>query len=358
MKVAVLGSGNGGVATAADWALAGHDVTLFDFESFDTQIEAISKNGGIQVAGELSGFAPICYAGHSIKDAIEDAALILAVGPAYSTIPFAEAVKPHIKKGQDVIVCPGSCGGAFLFKKALGIPFEDDSIVVAETSTLPYACRNLEPGHVHIYNKLKGGLYISSLPSNQVDRLHEIFCEVYDITEKSKNVFHTILQNGNPVIHPAVTLLNAGRIENTDGDFFFYEDGVMPGVGRLMKAVDDERIQIGKALDVDILPDPDLGIHQGYMTSNDYETGYSTAPGFKGIKAQSKLDHRYLNEDVGYGLVFMTKLADKLDVDTPIMDSIIKIASAVMNRDYQIENKRSLESLGLEHYSINDLRKL
>ncbi len=62
--------------------------------------------------------------------------------------------------------------------------------------------------------------------------------------------------------------------------FYFYEDGVMPGVGRLMKAVDDERIAIGKALGVKIIPDPELGIEQGYMTSSDYETGYSSAPGF------------------------------------------------------------------------------
>ena len=358
MRVAILGSGNGGVATAADWALAGHEVRIFDFETFSKQLDAISQNGGIHAKGDILGFAPIHYAGHSIQKVIDGAELILAVGPAYSTIPFAEAAKPYIKEGQDVIVCPGSCGGAFLFKTALGLAFEDPTIAVSETSTLPYACRITEPGHVHVYLKLKGGLYISSLPSTEVDRVHKAFSRIYNITQKAKSVFQTILQNGNPVIHPAVTLLNAGRIESTHGDFYFYEDGVMPGVGRLMKAVDDERIQIGKVLGVDILPDPNLGINQGYMTNNDYETGYSTAPGFKGIKAQSQLDHRYLNEDVGYGLVFMTALADKLNIDTPVMNSVIRIASTVMERDYKSESKRSLKTLGLEHYSIDELKQL
>jgi hypothetical protein len=39
------------------------------------------------------------------------------------------------------------------------------------------------------------------------------------------SVFQTTLQNGNPVIHPAVTLTNAALIERTAGDFRFYEDG-------------------------------------------------------------------------------------------------------------------------------------
>lgn len=358
MIVTILGSGNGGVAAAADWSLAGHEVRIFDFENFGVQLEAISEKGGINATGDIEGFAPIKYAGHSIEKAIDGAELIIVVGPAYSTEPFAEMVKPYIKGGQDVIVCPGSCGGAFLFKKTLGLDFNDPSIVVAETSTLPYACRVLEPGHVHVYLKLKDGLFISTLPSTEIDRLHDVFYQVYECTNKAGNIFQTMLQNGNPVIHPAVTLLNAGRIESTNGDFFFYEDGVMPGVGRLMKAVDDERIMIGKALGVDILPDPDLGINQGYMTSNDYETGYSNAPGFKGIKAQSQLDHRYLNEDVGYGLVFMAELADKLGIETPVMDAVINIASTVMQRDYKAEKMRSLETLCLENYSVEELKSL
>lgn len=358
MKITILGAGNGGVAAAADWSISGHEVSLFDFEGFGNQIEIIKKNGGIYAEGDIDGFAPIKYAGHSIEEAIIDAELIMAIGPAYSTVPFAEAMKPFIKPGQDVIVCPGSCGGAFLFKKALGLDFDDSSIIVAETSTLPYACRITEPGHVHVYLKLKGGFYISTLPSSEIDRVHEVFCQVYDFTEKAKNVFQTILQNGNPVIHPVVTLLNAGRIESTKGNFFFYEDGVMPSVGRLMKAVDEERVNIGNALGVEVLSDPDLGINQGYMTSNDYETGYSSAPGFKGIKAQSQLDHRYLNEDVGYGLVFMTELADKLNIATPVMDAVICIASSVMERDYRTERKRSLKTLGLDQYSIDKLKSL
>jgi opine dehydrogenase len=347
MKIAILGSGNGGCAMSADWSLAGHEVRLFDFKEFPSQIEAIARKGGIDTEGELTGFAPVLYAGHDIRRAVEGAELIVAVGPAYSTEPLARELKPHLAKGQTVVVSPGSTGGGLLFKRTLGFKPEDPSVTVAETSTLPYACRLLGPGKVHIYLKLKGGLYLSALPSKAAEGVRERFASIYKCIQLGENYFQTMLQNANPVIHPAVTLLNAGRIENTNGNFLFYEEGVMPGVGRLMAAVDRERIAIGKALGVTVLPDTVIGIKQGYMTSDSYETGYSTAPGFKGIKAQSKLDHRYLNEDVGYGLVLLHEMGEALGVGTPHIDAIITLASTVTGRDYRSEAKRTLRILGL-----------
>ncbi len=50
--------------------------------------------------------------------------------------------------------------------------------------------------------------------------------DVYPHMAAANNVLQTSLQNGNPVIHPAIALLNAALIERTGGDFFFYEDGV------------------------------------------------------------------------------------------------------------------------------------
>jgi len=83
------------------------------------------------------------------------------------------------------------------------------------------------------------------------------------------------------------------------------------------------------------------------MTENSYEDGYRTAPGFLGIKAQSSLDHRYLNEDVGYGLVFLATLGRQLGVATPIMDSVIALTSRLMKRDYRAEAARTPASLGI-----------
>lgn len=347
MKIAILGAGNGGCAAAADWSLAGFKVSLFDFEGFPETIRAVKEQGGIHSEGDVAGFATIDYAGHEIDRALDKADVIMMVGPAFSTVAFAEVIRPHVCAGQIIIVCPGSCGGALEVRKTLQGHIALDRLIIAETATLPYACRMMAPGHVKVYLKLVGGLYLAALPAEKTGNALEMFRLVYPGASAASNIFQAMLQNANPIIHPAVTLLNTALIERTAGDFFFYEDGVTPAVGNLIEGLDKERIAIGKALQVEILPDPTLGITQGYMLSADYRTGYSTAPGFRGIKAQSKLDHRYLNEDVGYGLVFMSELGAVLGVGTPLIDAVIDIASCVMGRDYRGERARSLESLGL-----------
>ncbi len=358
MKITVLGSGNGGSAVAFDCAASGHEVSLFDFDQFPENIHAIHSAGGISSEGELSGFQSISYAGHDIGTALRGAELIYAVGPAYSTRPFAEACKPHLKKGQVVIVCPSSCGGALEFKLGAGLGIGEADVLVAETSTLPYAVRVIAPGKLHVYLKLKGGSYLAALPAADTDFILSKINDVYPRMEAAENVLQTSLQNGNPIIHPAITLLNTGLIERTQGNFLFYEEGVTAGVGRMIKAVDEERVAIGEKLGMTILSDPELGCIQGYMTEATYDIGYIGAPGFRGIGAQKSLNHRYLHEDVGYGLVFMKQLGAQLGVDTPVMTALIGIASVVMNRDYLREAPRTLESLGLAGYSADELTKL
>ncbi len=358
MRVAVLGSGNGGCATAFDWAAHGHEVRLFDFESFPGTIRAVQNQGGISSSGELDGFAPVAYAGHEIETALEGVELIFAVGPAYSTKPFAEACRPHLRKGQMIVVCPGSCGGSIEFKNGAALELGDDDVIVAETATLPYAVRLMAPGQIQVYLKLKDAVYTAAIPARLTATVMETLAPVYPGLSAARNVLQTSLQNGNPVIHPAVTLLNTALIERTGGDFHFYEDGVTPAVGRLIEAVDRERIAIGRELAVEVVPEPELGLRQGFMADATYDHGYSAAPGFKGIRAQHQLDYRYFNEDVGYGLLFLKSLGAQVGAETPIISALIEVTSVLMDRDYQGEGLRTMDSLGLAGLSPTELSEL
>ena len=357
MNIAVLGAGAGGTTVAFDCAAHGHEVRLFDFPQFGDNVAAISKRGGIQAEGDVSGFAAVAYAGHDIDRALYGAELIYVVGPAFATEPFGEAVAGKLVPDQTVIVTPGSCGGALAFKRAAGLAVEDESIRVAETHTLHYAVRLTEPGHVHVFLKLKAGNLLAALPGSETDSILEMISDVYPSMEPARNVIQTSLQNANPVIHPAVSLCNAARIEG-EGDFLFYEEGVSDSVGRLIESVDRERIAIGKRLGIEVFSDPEMGLRQGYMLENNYGSGYREAPGFLGITAQPRLDHRYINEDVGYGLVFMSRLGRQVGVATPTIDSIIRLASVLMNRDYAGEALRTPESLGIGGLSAEQISRL
>jgi opine dehydrogenase len=358
MDVTVVGSGNGGLATAFDFAVHGHTVRLFDTPEFPEQVAEVAAAGGIHATGELEGFADISYSGHDVTPALDGVELVVIVGPAYGTENQARVMAPHLVPGQAVLVCPASCAGAITFKRAAGLALDDETITVGETSTLPYAVRIVAPGRINVFHKLDAGVFVAGLPRSGTDRLLSMVTDVYPGTEAAESVFQTTLQNGNPVIHPAVTLLNAGLIERTAGGFLFYEEGVTEAVGRAIEAVDRERLAIAGALGVRVLSEPDLGVLQGYMREANYSTGYSTAPGFLGIAAQSELDHRYLTEDVGYSLVFLTDLARRLGVETPTMEALITLASVVLGQDFRAQGTRTLATLGLDGMSAKELAAL
>jgi opine dehydrogenase len=358
MRVTVLGAGNGGVAAAFDFAQHGHEVALYSAPEYGANVVAVAKAGGITATGDLEGFAPVRYAGTDVGEALDGADLVVLVGPAYSTEPLAASAAPHLTDGMAVLVCPGSCAGAIAFKRAAGLALSDERILVGETSTLPYAVRVTAPGTINVFLKLSTDVYLAALPRAGTDRLLDLVKDVWPAVEKADSVFQTTLQNGNPVIHPAVTLLNAGLLERTGGGFLFYEEGVTESVGRLIEAVDEERLAIARALGVSVLSEPAIGVRQGYMTEENYSTGYSRAPGFLGIRAQSRLDHRYLTEDVGYSLCFLADLAARLAVSTPVIEGVITIASVVLARDFRGEAARTMSTLGLDDLSPADLAAL
>jgi opine dehydrogenase len=347
MNVAVLGAGGGGLAVAYEWASQGHRVSLYAQRIHDHHLAPVRERGGIQAEGMLEGFVPLETVTTDIAEALEGVEVVFVVGPAYATEPFGADTRGHLHPGMTVVVCPSSCVGSLAFKHAAGVDLYDESIVVGETSTLPYASRASLHASVRIFHRFDTGFSAAAAPRSNTPRLLEVLRQVYRNTEEAAGIFQTTLQNGNPVIHPAVTLLNAALIERTGGDFMFYEEGVTEAVGRFMKAVDDERLAIARALGVVILSEPDLGVRQGYMTEPNYSTGYSTAPGFRGIKAQNELHHRYLTEDVGYSMVFLTDLARHLSVPTPTMDAVIHIASIVAGEDFAAEPARTMDNMGL-----------
>src|SRR4051812_16126101 len=217
MKVAVVGSGNGGLATAFDFANHGHTVRIYDSPHFPDHVGDVAAAGGIHATGAIEGFAQVAYSGHDSGVALEGAELVVLVGPAYSTEQQAVAVAPHLLPGQAVLICPASCAGAITFKRTAGLALDDETITVGETSTLPYAVRIVAPAQVNVFHKLGAGVFVAGLPRSGTDRLLSMIRDVYPGAQAGDSVFQTTLQNGNPVIHPAVTLLNAGPIERTAG---------------------------------------------------------------------------------------------------------------------------------------------
>lgn len=201
-------------------------------------------------------------------------------------------------------------------------------------------------------------MYVAALPSARTPELLATLQVVWPQAEAAKNVLQTTLQNGNPVLHPAIMLLNASRIENTGGDFLFYTDGVTPASATLIETIDNERLALGRALGIDLVSDPDLGLRQGYLSEATYLKGYNDGIGFAKSQAPSSLRFRYLTEDVPYGLVFASELARQCGVPTPAIDTVSSLASIILETDFRAQGKRLPRDLGLAGLTAEQVRGL
>ena len=147
-KIAVLSAGNGGQALAADLALRGHDVALYDLPQFAPAIEAIRRRGNtIELQNKITGTATIRLVTTDIAEALDGAEVVYFTAPSYGQKAFFDLAVPALSDGQVIVLMPGNYGTLAL-KAALREAGKD--VIVAETDNLPYACAATEPGVVNV----------------------------------------------------------------------------------------------------------------------------------------------------------------------------------------------------------------
>jgi len=79
-------------------------------------------------------------------------------------------------------------------------------------------------------------------------------------------------------------------------------------------------------------------------------------PGYRGIKAPSTLNYRYITEDVPMSLVPIAALGQRYGVQVRGMDSIIRLACIIHQTDYW-RRGRTLDKLGIEQLSVDEIMR-
>ena len=227
-----------------------------------------------------------------------------------------------------------------------------------ETVTLTYITRMEGPGLVNIYSYTKR-LRFAALPGKETAALFALIKPLYPEIQPASSVLETGLSNLNAVFHPEGMIMNAGWIQHTKGDFLFYREGFTDAVGRVTAAVDAERMAVAKALGIPTVPFIEVFYQAGLTTKAAHDGGdiaracQESEPN-KTIKSPSSLDHRYMHEDVGYGLVPMAALGRLAGVATPTIDALIQLAGLAVGIDYAREGL-TLERLGVAGKSPSEL---
>jgi opine dehydrogenase len=358
MKITAIGAGNGGKALAADMTLAGHEVTLFEFPQFAANLDPIIKQGGINLVGVgRTGFARLHAVTTDIEAALKNSEIIVSVMSAFGHKAAAKACAPHLKDGQIVVLNPGSTLGSLEYLRVLQEEGCRAKIKLGEVHTLTYAARG-EGAEVRILLEVKK-LWLAAFPASHTADVLAKFKQLYPVAESAKNVLDVGLNNGNPIAHPGPALLNAGRVEYAQGEFYHYQEGITPHVANIIQALDDERMALCRKMGYPAIPSIERMNLMGYATTRSslYEA-YHTSPVFCGehpIKGPHSVSDRYFVEDTMYGLVTWSSLGRTIGVATPTIDAVIHLIAMLNQTDYFALGERSLEKFGLSALNAPEL---
>lgn len=348
-QITVLGAGAGGMAITADLSIIGHDVTLYELPDFESNLDPIQRNGGIDITGAAKeGHAQPAAVTSDAEQAVDGADLILQAVPNFAFKSFVEEVGPHLSENQTLILLSANTLSALEYRQLLDDVGAPD-VRLGEMPSMTYAVRKTGPSSVNVLG-FKRELSVAGLPAEHSEDLATLLNDVFPFDIRAaKNVYETSLFNANPVIHPVGALLNTGEIESSNGDYHLYQK-VTDGIGRVMSKVDDERIAIGEALDIDVKTVGELFRDWYGIQNNEYYAttvnSLRTSPIHEPLQGPDSLDHRYVTEDVPYGLVPLSELGTACSVETPTIDSLIQLADDIHHTDYR-ERGRTLDDCGV-----------
>ena len=353
-KYTVIGAGHGGKAMAAHLALMGLKVTLYN-RTFE-HINVIKKRGGIELEsaeGGPHGFGRLANATSDMGEAVKKAQMIMVVVPSSAHADIAKAAARHLRNGQIIILHPGRTCGALEFAKVLRDEGCTADVTISEAETFIYASRSDGPAQARIF-RIKEAVPLAALPANRNEMVLDAIKTVYPQFIDGVNVLNTGLNNMGAIFHPALTLLNAGWIEATHGDYQFYIDGVTPSVARVLETLDRERVTVASSLGIRAQTGLEW-LKMAYdTTGEDLHEAIHNQPGYYGIKAPSTLGHRYIFEDVPMSLVPIASLGERFGVSVVGMDSIIRLACIVHHTDYW-KRGRTVDKLGIGDLSVAGL---
>ena len=350
MKISILGAGNAGCAVAADLTLKGHEVTLIktSHSMHDDNFEYLQNNDGKMVLNEF-GEIKTAYISKVTRDLTElknSEVVIIYIQTNYHE-QLIEKISDIIEDNQILLINPGYLSTAYVLKHC-----NDKKVIVAEAESSFIDGRIMEPGYFRVgFRNIRNpiGIYPRERKEEAIrilDKLDERFVYLDSVVEAA-------IHNPNLIVHTVGSVMSIPRIEKSKGDFCMYHEAYTrdnPSTWNILEALDKEKMSVLKKMGFKEL---------SYVEACKYRNSLNESEDAKKVflnyaemdtraKGPTKVDSRYISEDVPQGLVMLESLGKTLNVETPIASSLINIASAALYRNLRNEG-RTLEGLGRDN---------
>ncbi|MFW6147622.1 MAG: NAD/NADP octopine/nopaline dehydrogenase family protein [Thermodesulfobacteriota bacterium] len=374
--VAILGGGAIAQTQAADFALEGYKVRLFEMPDFAPKsLGEVFKSGKIELGGvqsniknfTRSGIADIDTVSTDISEALTGAGLIVIAVPGLAHEAFFEKMIPHLEDGQVVSIFPDNFGSLVL-REMMRQKNADVNVIVGGWHSAPYGTRVLEPGKVNCTIRESNQIY-ETFPSSDGEAFFEvlrdapIFSGVSDFM-RADTALGVGMANANPLVHIPGSILNVGAMEVSQvedilapkGQWNLYKHGMSPAVSRVQMTFYHEERKIMDTLGLQMVPEyPDRQFFSKYsVMAPEYFIPFGVATLSGTIYGPNSVEDRYFTEDIPIGAVARYNIAEAFNVAVPVIRAMIDLGSIVCRRDFLNEG-RSLKKMGLEGMSREEL---
>lgn len=342
MRFAVLGAGNTGKANSAFLIHSGQDVWLYDR---DPARLAPLRSQGLVATGMVEGRfqVPVTC---DLAQAVRDAQVILVCTVAAGHRPLAAALKGLLRPGQTIVVT-NCCWGAVEFDLELGPEADEKGCCIGETSGQLILC-NSPSAHAVYLKTIKKQILLACTHPQDTPAVLELLSPVFPQFQAAASVLETSLNNSNPISHGPLALFNITRMENGE-DYLLFGTGATARVARFMEKLDQERVDVVRACGVHAPTQLDmLNSFWPEPQSSLYDVLHNTAA-YSVTKGPTSLNHRYLSEDLPYGLAPYIRLGKKYGVETPYLSALVQMFSLYMETDY-LSLGPAVETLDLARY--------
>lgn len=255
----------------------------------------------------------------------------------------AEHLAPHLHSGQIVVISPGYLG-SLLFEKKLRKSKLVALPLFAEFETLPYSSRIRSPGVVRISSRNLRHPF-ATYPASRANECQRFLSPVLGQCVPRQNILEVALHNPNLIIHTIGMLMNVGLIEGSDKDFSMYRMGFPPSMWNLVRRLDAEKMQVMARIGA-----KPATYFEEFILRTFEDLSIDPMEGFRRYASETTailttLEHRYITEDVPMGLGLLSSAGRATGVPTPICDSLIHLAGALLpNHDFWRE-ARTIESI-------------
>lgn len=333
-RIAIVGAGGIGCATAAYLRASGLPVAMWSPTGRRLRPHAQPGRARFDCVGALDGAVAVERLAR-LAD-LSDYSHVFICLPASHYQQVLQDAAPHWRDGQTLIVS-GALSLVPLWLRQTAAAHGADVTAVGWSTTLTTA-HFLPDGRLHL-NAPRGQIGMAWLapPEGDSDALADCRALFGDRFAPADNLLASTLANINPIAHAAEVIPNLTRMDRGEAwPLFGHFTGV---VANMAQALDRERLALAQALGFTL---PTLAQH--------YSRSYHVPLGplediARAIDARgagplgpARLAHRYVLEDVPFGLVFQERLARLLGVDCPLLSACITLLEAVYAESFRDRN--------------------